>query len=95
MVKRSGFCGFLHVVLLVALFAVGRSSMNVKSYQMNDIVSSHYQTVHAKWKTPWIELPINQMPKFGQNDAHVVRFTLPSNMTKNSVKIDPNYDVKV
>jgi hypothetical protein len=80
---------YLCLIFTSSLFAVS------SGYQMNDIVSSHYQTVHAQWKTPWIELPINQMPKFGQNDAHVVRFSLPSNKTSNRVKIDPNYDVKL
>lgn len=80
---------FIYVIICVIFIS------SCLSYHTNDIVSSHYQTVHAQWKTPWVELPINQMPKFGQNDAHVVRFTLPSNKTAHRVKIDPNYDVKL
>ena len=61
------------------------------AYQHNDIISTQYQVLHSNWKTPWTELPTNQMPKFGSPNTHVVHFTLPDAVEA----IQPEFDVKM
>ena len=61
------------------------------TYQHNDIINTQFQVVHANKKTPWTELPTNQMPRFGSPNTHVIHFALPDA----AEAIQPNNDVKL
>ncbi len=60
-------------------------------FQNSDLVDVQMQVVHADRKTPWFELPLDQMPRFRKISSSILRFSLPDNR----LKIDPTADVKL
>ena len=54
----------------------------VISYEGGDYVSGVSQTLHNKWKTPKIELPLRHLPRFKEPAEFVMHATIPGQQGK-------------
>ena len=64
-------------------------------YHPGDRVSTLIEIVHHNWKTPFIDIPLKNMPLYRQKDESMIRVELPndSESDKPLSKIDPKYNV--
>mmetsp|Transcript_15453 Transcript_15453/g.23331 ORF Transcript_15453/g.23331 Transcript_15453/m.23331 type:complete len:244 (+) Transcript_15453:39-770(+) len=62
----------------------------------DDRIVTHTQTVHAGWKTPWIELSINEMPLFLRDDTVLSKPNLPrENENTRDIIWDSTKDIRM
>jgi len=52
-------------------------NVSISSYENGDIVSGVSQSLHNGWKTPKIDMPLRQLPRFREPAAFVVHATIP------------------
>lgn len=70
------------------------------AYKNGDRVSIMAQTLHNEWKTSLLELPLHQMPRFGEPAKFVYHATLPEPAiskegSKGKGKVNPDQDIKI
>lgn len=86
------------LVRLVALLAVVLVRFGA-SLEHGDRISTMSQTLHNGFKTSWIDIPINQMPRFRVPDSGIIHVPLPSDPQSQAVgrpaRVNPDEDVKI
>lgn len=73
-VHRSGIHGLVQARFLLLIICALWSAL---AYESGDYVSSISQTLHNKWKTPKMELPLRHLPRFREPAAFVMHATIP------------------
>jgi len=58
-------------------------------------VSTLSQTMHVEMKSPWLDMPLHQMPRFDVPDKHIFYAQLPKHSNSSAYRVDPRHDVKV
>jgi hypothetical protein len=95
---RRPLRGLLHILYILVMVMLGLVTVSVPVHglQTGDRISAMVQTLHAGWKTPLMDLSLNQMPRFRVTDSSVLRVTLPR-MSDSSpeMKLNPTEDLKV
>ncbi len=89
MTKFGLFCALWLCVLL----------FTCNAYKNGDRVPIMAQTLHNEWKTSLLELPLHQMPRFGEPAKFIYRAVLPEPVSKEGSKskgnVNPDQDIKI
>jgi hypothetical protein len=58
------FCLFLIVAFVAEVF---------EAMQIGDRMPTSLRTLHSSWKTPWLELPLHNSPRFRMKEMSVIQ----------------------
>jgi hypothetical protein len=81
-------CSLCLLVVLVA-------TVVTYGLQPGDRVSTLSQSMHVEMKSPWMDMPLHQMPRFEVPDKHIFYAQLPKHKNATGYRVDPRHDVKV
>lgn len=82
----------LYGLLLVILFPF------FSAYEYGDRLASLIQSSHKEWISPWMEIPIQNMPRFRIDDSTIIRVHLPHEEKQGNspeIAIDVKEDVMI
>lgn len=74
---------------------ISMMSFPCEALQPGDRISTLLQSLHRGWKTPWLDIALNQMPKFRIPESSIVHVSLPHEEQNGpEMRLNPEEDVK-